>query len=544
MPDTEPRGRRDAVERLYIFWLASTLLLAVLMIASGILIRGQLTRQESALRSALERVQLAHTRAEMVEERLRNLERIVGQQLLMAPGRAPSEFATLPPTEETDPEDSVTGTPPLAPAEPEASAAPAETELRAQLARIAQPTRSTPADILDVEAANLLIRSTEPHLAYAEWSPEVCGQLAAVAQLIGRERAARAFAQRASAGGDLLVEYSAARIRALLARRQVQEAFTTTLQLVERADGLPIVDALLAVGLYVTDEPATADEVLVALVPRLPELPAYDRLLLGRVAAGLERWRVLDAALAGLDNIGGPLAPEHSFLTALALAHQGRTVEALAILDGLLEETPARGSVDPVWPWPRPDRYDIELWRGVTLTTARQFDTARAALEQIARNDPGRPEAHYQLGLLEARNGQPQLARMHLRNALAGAAEFAPAWEMLATLDIAEGQIAPALDSLQRALEINSRRARAYFLAAIAHAKVTQPNAAIDALREALRLAPEYLNEARQTDVLTRLIPPAEMETLLEGGAYLLEPAEDAPETAPAVPDAPPPGTE
>jgi tetratricopeptide (TPR) repeat protein len=172
----------------------------------------------------------------------------------------------------------------------------------------------------------------------------------------------------------------------------------------------------------------------------------------------------------------------------------------------------------PEWPWPRPGRYQIEVWRGTTLMLAQQSEAARQALQQAATLDPGRPEAQYYLGLLEARAGRPDVAKMYLKNALASAPRMVPAWEALASLEINEGEIDLALQHLSQAVSINFRRAPAHFLVALAHAKVSQKGPAAEALRITFQLDPDYLANAKQTEVLLNLFTPSELEALAPAG--------------------------
>ena len=215
-----------------------------------------------------------------------------------------------------------------------------------------------------------------------------------------------------------------------------------------------------------------------------------------------------------LDAVPEPLTAERNFMEAISLARRDRTVEALAVLDYLAAEAPPPADARRPWPVPHPDAYELTVWRGVTLMYAGQMDSAREALDAAAQRDPGRPEAYYFRGMLEANAGRPDVARNYLKNALAGAARLAPAWEALATLDLDADKVEIALQSLARAVEINPRRATAHFLRAIAHAKLSQAEPAAAALRVAFQLDPTLLSEAQQADVLKRLFTPAQLDAL------------------------------
>lgn len=340
----------------------------------------------------------------------------------------------------------------------------------------------------------------------------------------GRGVAAEAFARRAAAAGDRLVAYTEASARALLARGQWRGALLFAEHLVEQTDGSATSQVLLAAALLAGDQPGTADEAL-DLLTNVGKLHPRDKLLLARLLMTLERWQRLGAVLGTLKVVPDDVVAEYNFLQAALLARSGQTVEALAILEYLAGQLPEPGqrpstapqdaSPAPAWAAPGPDRYEIEVWRGVTLVFADQTEAARQVLEQAAGLDPGRPDAHYQLGLLEARAGQYERAGFYLKNALACSARMAPAWETLAVLDIGTNDVHTALEHLAKAIEINPRRASAHFLVAIAQAKLSQHEPTAAALEAAFRLDKEtYLPKAKQVDVLMRLFTPQELDEL------------------------------
>jgi tetratricopeptide (TPR) repeat protein len=546
------RGRPapDAVERLYVYWLVSTVLLALVVVIAALLVRGSLRQQAQAVQE--------------LEQRLAALEkapRTESPSALEPRGRTPSTPVEPPPAEVRPPE----ATPrPVEPTTKPASAerpatapvvsVPAEAEIAAKLARVMGEAPTTMADVADRVQAAALVTEALTHIGRAEWSGATWARLAVLARLVGQNSAAEAFAKRAAAAGDPLLAYTEVALRTALARGWPQEALPLAERFLETTRGAPLSRVLLAAALLASDEPALADEALDTVGNTAP-LGQRDRLLLARLLMALERWERMGAVLAESGGVPEELAAEHNFLQAVVLAQSGRTVEALAIFEYLASRLPpetkagtaatsapgsgpSAGAATPggmtASERPYSDRYEIEVWRGVTLWYAKQLEAARQALEAAARLDPGRPDAHYYLGRLEAAAGRPSVAVEHLKNALASAARMAPAWEALAALEINAGQVDAALQHLTKALEINSRRASAHFLTAIAHAKAGQREPAATALRAALRLEPRLLEEAKQTEVLLRMFAPGELESL--AGAPGSVPAAAEPTTAPQAP--------
>jgi len=380
------------------------------------------------------------------------------------------------------------------------------------------------ADVLDPQGAAELVGQALNQLDRVQWSGAIWMRLACLARLLGRDLAAETFARQAEAAGQSLTTYWEVSARCLLAVGRVEEALPIASRLVEQ--GSPVGTVLLAAALLAGDDPAGADQTLeqVAIPPA-----TYDQLVLARVLLELEDWSRLATVLSEVSEVPPKLAAEHSFLTAVSLSNQGRNVEALAILDGLVAETAPEGVRKGLpddqlpWRWPGPDQYEIEVWRGVTLMLAQQPEAAREVLQQAAQLAPDRAQAHYYLGSLEARTGRTSTAKSHLKNALARTPRMAAAWEGLAVLEIDEGDVKLGLEHLAQAVAINPRRASAHFLRAVGHAKLSQAQAAAQALQTAFQLDPRYLEEAKQTEVLLGLFTADEMERLA-GRAASAEP--------------------
>ncbi len=532
-----PQPRRDVLERLYVYWLVSTVLLILVAIVFAVFARGALTRQAAAMDKLAGRVAA-------LEGTVQRLQAATSRQNEPSPiaERSPGPVAAPKPAQPAQPPSpEAEAQPPSGAAsggQPATTPATAESAIRARLDEVVAPGPVAPADVVDPQGAAALLESALQQVGRARWSGQTWSRLAVVARLLGRDTAAEAFARRASAGGEPLIEYNEVSARSLLARGRPNDALPLIEKLVEQTAASPTSQVLLAAALLATDDPAGADETA-ATVEGVDDLGPRDKLMLARVLFALEHWQRLQAVLAALEDVPDDSAAEHDFLQAVSLARGGRTVEALAILDYLVAHPPqtARGDdAPPSWPTPGPDRYEIEVWRGVTLMYAPQQEAARAVLTEAAQLDPTRSDAYYYRGMLEIRAGQNDQARTYLESALANSARLARAWEALAYLDIGAGNVDRALEHLAKAIEIDSRRASAHFLTAIARAKISQRELAGVALRAAFRLDESYLAEAKQADVLLRLFTPGELDALAGQS-----PPEEAPTTQVTAPTEPQP---
>jgi tetratricopeptide (TPR) repeat protein len=521
MPTTKPEApqsphsRRvpDALERLYVYWLISVALLTLTVVVVAITTHGTLKRQSAVIDGLAE--QTAALQRQVRELSTSGDTRDWSSVLpTPAPPDAANEGLSEPPDTPTPASD--------APHEFSApqTAAPATSELsddamRARLDEIVGDEPATPADVAGRQAAGALLEIAAQHAGQARWSGGTWLRLAVLARLLAQDALAVDLAARAAAAGEPLAGYATVSARALLVRGRAREALEPAQEVVRQNPKSATARILLAAALLKVDDPASADEVLEHLpVPVIAH--SFDKLLLARVFLELEHWERLEAVLSTVPPVPAELVAEYSLLLATTRVHNGQLAEALAILDGLAADAGAGQPGDSVWPWPRLDRYEIEVWRGVAYLQARQLDDARQILQEAAARDPGRPAAQYHLALLEAASGRPDVAKMYLKNALAGAPRMIAAHEALATFAINDGEINLALQHLSQAVSINFRRAPAHFLMAIAHAKVSQKGPAAEALRITFHLDGGYLADAKQIEVLLNLFTEAELDALAE----------------------------
>jgi len=490
---TRERRSTDAVERLYALWLIGTLLTLLLLVVSAFIVAGK-------LRSAAEELVRLQDRVEALE---RQRSAPIGEagapattapaatHAVPAPSRAPAE--RLEPT----------------PARPAPTTRPAAPEMndartRALLESALHPGTDWPFQVADPGAARTLLTQVSRLDADAALSGETWARLAALARLLERDDEAERFARFAEARGRPPHEFHEIAARQLLAADRSAEAMVYARRLFEQTGGAPVARLLYAEACLARQRYGDAAAAIEPLEPPAG-LPPADRLRLGRVYLQLDDWPRMRAAVASVGDVSGALATERDFQRAVELIHEGQRVEALAVLDYLREA--------------RPNDYDLELWRGVALLEARQFEAARQALQQAAEQNPGRPEAWYWRAMLEIRAERTDEAAVLLANALAAAASYAPAWEALATLALNRGDVEGALDNVHNALQANPRRAEAHFLAAVAYAKRSQADETAAALREAFQRDPTYIEKARQTPVITRLLSGEELDELAKADA-------------------------
>jgi tetratricopeptide (TPR) repeat protein len=513
---TPPRPAPGAVERLYVYWLVSTGLLLLVMLIVAILMRGTIVRQAVLIGDLSDQV------ADLQQE-IRDVQAAPRERVRPDVAPLPREVPPSRPPPETPP---VAPPPPASTTAPRTPPAPeiripADSAVRAQLEELVSDDPKTPSDVTDPQAAAELVESALRYGGRAQWSGSTWLRLATLARLLGHDAAAEIFAEQGHTGGEPLVVYEEVSVRSLLARGHAPEALPIARRLSEHTQASPTSQVLLAATHLALDDLASADEVLETL-PVPVVVHTYDKLLLARVLLALEHWPRLGAVLSTVRNVPPELNAEYSYLLALADAYTSRTVEALAILDGLLGELPPGSAAHAVpgtrpsgpWPWPQPDRYDIEAARGLALLLARQAEAARQVLQQAAELDPRRADADYNLGLLEAQARRSDLAKSFFKNALARSPQLAGAWEALAALEINDDHVEQALPDLAQAVRINIRRASTRFLMAIAHAKLSQKELAAEALRITFQLDENYLAEAKQADVLLRLFTSAELDEL------------------------------
>ncbi len=493
-----PRSLSQTVERLYVYWTISTVLLLMLSIVPIILLRAAQLRQT---RQAQEHAAALAGRVEDLERRLAE------QSDEIAALRRPAAQRPAGPTPATRP-----AAPATRPAAPTSAPTPPQAPPAATVAtRLEQALRLDNVYdfvLADRAQADALLRDALSQIAAARWDAATWGRLAIVARLLDNDAAADSFLRRAD-GWAQRSDYDELAARMFLARGRVADALAATARLTERPHASATARALAAAANAAADQPARTGELLDSIA-RVESLPARDKLVLGRVCVSLQRWDRLHELMQSVQTVPTGMEAERDFLRAAAMIHRGESPAALAMLDYLSAAAPPVVSPGrPDWQIPRPDRYDIDVWRGVALLSTGQWESGRAALQSAAERNAARPDAHYWRGVLEMRAGRSDDAAVFLQNALATSARLAPAWELLGVIALNGGDAAAAADSLARAVEIDPTRAAAQLLYGLASAKLERREAAEQAVRAALSRDPALLDEALQSEALVDLVGEA-----------------------------------
>lgn len=486
--------KRDALERLYVLWIFSTMLFLLALVALVFVFSGRLAIMRDDVRSLTQRV---------IELERRGLQTAVPMAAL-APAQ-PIE----PPTAATQPT-----RPPVAAESPSpapAAAALSELAVRQRLdecLRVAQGGISINRDA-DPEQLIADVRAAADRLLL---SADVWARLALLARQLGRGAEVEHFLLLSrSAGGDGR-EFYEVLVAALLAAGRADEARDLAMQWVQ--EGGPALAALLLLETQLASgrlnaAHETADRL------RDQRLAPAAALRYARGLMSLERWGELATILDQLPRDAALDADERDLLRAIARFHTGRLPDALAILEFQLEQ--------------RPDDYEVVVWHAAAIAQLARFDrartgettieTARAVLTQAAQSNPRRPEAPYWLAILESAAGRDAQADALLAPVTVAAPNYAPAWELRGALALNAGDLDAARAHLSQALAANNRRPSAHLLLAIAAAKAADRPAAEAALTAALRLDPGLIESARATEALAAMFTAAEMEAMMAAAA-------------------------
>ncbi len=522
MPDSPQRPGQpwtQPIERLYVLWIFSTIALLLLIIILTLLASGRVSRQSEAIRELGQRLVDLETSVQKLTDELQKRPQPPApatRPRTTPDSRTPRDngSAARPPRQPP-----LARTQPAAPIEPVEPAPPPRTDYAARLDRVLLPGVQAPLVLGDPDQAARLLADVMSNAGDPALPADTWDRLAALAILLGERQTAEALAQRAVSAGREPLAFLDTAARHGIDTQQRDLALLAAQRLAAVQPENSAARLLLAQALMLppTPDPPAAEQQL-AEIDQPAQLSLADRARLGRMLIRLEMWERLPGVIESLDRAPADFAFERDLLKAVAAVHENRLVEALAVLDYLVEQ--------------RPGDYDARVWRAAALVMARSYEAARAAL-QIASEQPSRPEAWYWLGVLELQTGNTEGAESAFDLALVAAPRYAPAWEAKATFALESRDIDLAVQNLSTAIQAAPRRSSAHFLLAIAHAKMSRREPAADALRTALSLDPSWLERALEADVLTRLIDPAEMSQMAAG-----------PQTQPASGEAQPAGNE
>jgi tetratricopeptide (TPR) repeat protein len=130
----------------------------------------------------------------------------------------------------------------------------------------------------------------------------------------------------------------------------------------------------------------------------------------------------------------------------------------------------------------------------VPLNISGAYDNAKTTYgEGLARN-PQSPEIELILARLEITNKDNDEARVHIDKALAEKADYADAIFLLSQIDIAEGNISKAIESVRSVATLSPNDAGVFFQLGLLYYNQKDYVNAIGALERAVVLSPEYAN--------------------------------------------------
>ncbi len=157
----------------------------------------------------------------------------------------------------------------------------------------------------------------------------------------------------------------------------------------------------------------------------------------------------------------------------LLLAELGNPREAIIVLQ------PLAATGDP----------DALNAMGVALTTGGLQDEARAAFEQVFKQDPRNPVAHQNLALVALRTQHWEDARSEARKALALNDQLPRAWNYLGVALYNLGQVHDSLDAWDRAVALQPRNADLLFNLGLVAAEAGETSRARKALEQFVAVA-------------------------------------------------------
>ncbi len=248
-------------------------------------------------------------------------------------------------------------------------------------------------------------------------------------------------------------------------------------------------------------EPAIASlRRAIALNPREPQF--YFRLAL--LQTQLQRFHDAEQAVNDLLRVRPGHAPAYLLLGRIA-QFQGDHVTAERHLRRYRRLRPA----------------DLEgMWQlGATLSAVEKYREGASLLARALRKDPKLGPAHYNLGVLYARQGKDALARNHLERAVALMPENAPAHYQLGTVlaraeNVRAEDLAGAERSLRRALEISPQYVEAHFALGTLLRRLGREPEAAQSMAEYERLSAANLEDRERTRRLSSF--HLEIKSLLE----------------------------
>lgn len=486
--DETARRRRDGLDRLYVYWLISTLLLAGLAAAPALLMRGALWAQSRHIDELRRRIEDIGAAREFGSD---------------APASAPVARDGSHPS----------------PAESESEGLPetVSDDAMTDLLRRALGEEAAPSQVLDPGAADEAISIAERFAPVAGWADETWIRLAMLARLSDLDGAAAEWLARSRRGSGLETDYWLLSARVKLVQGEPAEALRCVRQVNDRraAGAVAALEAAIAAKRY---DYAAIRGALTRAGPIETLAPEY-RLLLARACLELDEPDLLRAVLPTAQRAPDAWREEWQFLTAALLILEGRAVEGVAALEALRgmwssgqaegprREASARARRRSA---PRPEPYEAALWQARGRSASGSFT---ASAQDFALERADRPEGWWLAGIEALRAGDARAAEFDARGALAAEPDYVPALLLLARARQATDDAA-ALSLLSRAVLLDGPRAETNVLLAEYHAARGDRGATRMSVRGALGRNPALLVRFRENPVIRSVLSEDELLAL------------------------------
>jgi arylsulfatase A-like enzyme/tetratricopeptide (TPR) repeat protein len=172
-----------------------------------------------------------------------------------------------------------------------------------------------------------------------------------------------------------------------------------------------------------------------------------------------------------------------------AAGPDAETVAKLASLGYVGGMPPARAGAarpDPKAMVPLFRKFEEAIW----ATTAKRYDAAAGALDELVRRDPENPVFRSSLAKVERQRGRPDRAIALFREAIAYAPDDPQAWYNLASAFQEAGDLAHAAEAVREALRRDERNADAHNVLGIIHSAEGRPQMALEEFQKAAALDP------------------------------------------------------
>jgi len=500
-----PAPGNELVERLFVFWLASTVILLLALIVIVLMGSGYLRRQSEAITDL-------NTRIESLERQIRTLEASVQSAKARRTVPEPRVATRSPP-------ESHPAAPPAPPPEtrPSTQAAQATTrpgdarlaELDARLRGALKQSPNAPPSLGARADAEIVAALCEEADVRARMDGPQRAAAAAVLALLERPARAAALASEAREAGVLPRAYLEIAAREALRSGEGAAAVEFARQVLRVAPQAPEARLVLAQAARGMGDHATAIEALDNVGPA-SRLSAAEKLELLDLLTSYWRWSAVHALLS-TEPVASAADARVTRARAAYHAYVGDVDVALAITDQLRAAAP--------------DDYDANVYRAAALTRQGQYAAAAACLA-VADAHPEQPEAWYWLGVLSLREGKDAVAARRFEQSVAASQLFAPANEALAALALNNDDILAARECAERAVQADDSRGEGHFLLALTAARLGERETAAASLRAALARDRTLEKAALEAESLQALFTPDEI-------ASLAQPSEDAPAEAP-----------